>query len=63
MIDDQKVDPSYRDENNSTPLHVAAESGTLEVVKYLTEEKGCDAICRHKSGNTPFNVAALEDHD
>ena len=49
----------FEDENGTTPLHLASQFGTLEIVKFLTDEKHCDPLSRDKSGNTPLHWAAV----
>ena len=46
LIDEQCVDPSCRDEDGNTPLHIAALHGQLEVVRYLIAEKRCNSMCK-----------------
>ena len=42
-MDKQPVDPAYASgDNRCSPLLIACSAGQLEVVKFLTEEKGCD---------------------
>ena len=42
LIRDHKADINARDDNNNTPLHVAALHGKKEVALYLINEVGCD---------------------
>ena len=59
--------PSYNlgeiiDENFRTPLHSAALGGSLEVIKYLHDNKLCDVSARDNIGKTPLHyVAGLKD--
>ena len=48
-----------QDGNRSLPLHIAAQHGAVEVVKYLVEEQGCDVHYRNIVGNTPLHTAAF----
>lgn len=53
--------PDLADEELSTPLHLAAEEGYLEVVKCLVEEgKATCADAADSDGNTPLLLAAKE---
>lgn len=45
-----------RDKNDFTPLHKAAYSGKLDVVKFLVE-KGADVNVKDKYGVTPLKMA------
>lgn len=58
FIDDLEIAPICEDEDGDTPLHIAAEVGSLELVEYLME-KGCDAACRNEKADTPLHAAAL----
>jgi ankyrin repeat protein len=42
----------------NTPLHSAAKSGNLDLVKYLIEEKGADFNAPDNDGETPLHSAA-----
>lgn len=45
------------------PIHIAAEQGDLELVKYLVQELGCDLnLERGKDGCTPIMVAIKHGH-
>ena len=57
LIDDQKVDPSCRDEDDDTPLHIACVTGQLSVVRLLVEYYLCDPGLRDKWGDTPLDIA------
>ena len=58
QIEKLQITPSHQDEDSITPLHLASQSGTLETVRFLTDEKHCDPLCRNKSG-TSLHSAAL----
>ena len=42
LIDEQGCNPSCLDENKYTPLHHAAMTGHIDIVKFFTVEKYCD---------------------
>jgi len=46
------------DDDGNIPLHLAAESGELNLVKYFIEEKGADSNSSNRNGNTPLHNAA-----
>ena len=56
VIDEQGCNPSCLNEYKYTPLHCAAMSGSMNVVKFLTVKKRCDPMCRQ---TTPLHRAAL----
>lgn len=57
-----KADPNVRDETESTPLHVAARSGSLDITQMLVASKA-DVNATNKSGQTPLQCAAMGGHD
>ena len=59
VIDEQGCNPSCLDEYKYTPLHCAAMSRSMNVVKFLTVEKCCDPMCRDYTQTTPLHRAAL----
>ena len=46
LIEEQNTDPSCHDENKTTPLHIAAVNGRLDIVKYLTLDENCNPLDR-----------------
>ena len=50
-----------RDHRKRTPLHVAAEEGEKEVVKFLLSKKA-EAIIADLDGNAPVDLAAKKQH-
>ena len=62
LVEDVKVDSSCRDENDATPLHIAAFCGHLSVVKVLVEDYLCDPGVRAKNGQTPADWAQSKGH-
>ena len=52
------VDINARNDNDETPLHVAARKGQLEVVKALIQ-KQANMDAKERGGNTPFHWAVL----
>lgn len=41
----------------NTPLHIAAKSGNIKIVKILTNNKKCNIDKRNKNGETPLRMA------
>ena len=54
------MNPLDRDINDDTLLHFAARWGSLQVLKYLTEDVGCNPATRGFNGSTALHAAALE---
>jgi ankyrin repeat protein len=52
------ISTEIRDDRGWTPLHVAASSGRLEVVKFLVKEAGADVEAKGNGQMTPLLVAA-----
>ncbi|XP_076300828.1 uncharacterized protein LOC143219007 isoform X2 [Lasioglossum baleicum] len=50
-----------KNNDGQTPLHYAAKSDKLEVVKYLIEEKGANVNVKDNDGQTPLHSAAKSD--
>ena len=50
-------DPSVKDDKGSTPLHVAAFSGSLDILMYLIEERKCSPGCPGQWGRSPLHNA------
>jgi ankyrin repeat protein len=55
------VNDSKNSETNETELHIAAESGQLEMLKWLVSE-GCDVHYVDKKGNNALYKATLNGH-
>ena len=53
-------DVNHQDNDGNTALHIACETCTLEVVKYLVEERKCKQTLQNKDGRLPFHVACYE---
>ena len=51
----------WKDNDEWTPLHLAARYGHKEIVEYLVE-KGADVNAKDKEGWTPLHFAAQEGH-
>jgi len=60
LLIEKGADFKSPDKNGKTPLHCAAEGGSLEVVKHLIDVKGVDCNVKSNNGNTPLHVAAWE---
>ena len=52
LIHDYNADITARDDENNTPLHVAALNGNKEVALFLIKEFGCDINIRDPLGRT-----------
>lgn len=52
---------SAKNQNGDSPLHLAAENGHLEIVKFLIE-KGADVLDRNNSGRVALHQAAIKGH-
>ena len=61
LVEERHVDPdSCRDgEDKDTPLHCASYDGHLDIVRYLVEERNCNAQCRGNNGDIPLHRAAV----
>ena len=63
FISDQNCDPNISGgQCGQTPLHTAAECGHLHIVKYLTDEQGCNPSCLNDLKHTPLHFAAWNGH-
>ncbi|KAN0094796.1 Ankyrin repeat-containing domain protein [Tylopilus felleus] len=66
ILIDAGYKPSLRNASGETPMHIAARSGQLSVMKYLLSQNsvkilldaGCDAHSRNIRGETPVHLAA-----
>ena len=58
LVNEQGLDPSCTDNEGSTPLHHIK---SVEIAKFLIEEKQCFAILRDKSKDTPLFAAFKND--
>ena len=45
-------------QNDETPLLIACQSGNLELVKYLIEDRKVDPFCYDAAHNSPLHIAA-----
>ena len=57
---DNGAKPDIADEDGNTPLHCAAERGTVEVAKFLMS-LGAQPYARNNEGLVPYEVAPRED--
>ena len=51
LVNEQGLDPSCTDNDGSTPLHLVE---SVEIAKFLVEEKQCNANLKDVSNNTPL---------
>lgn len=56
------ADIALRDGCGDTVLTSAARSGSIELIRYLVEEKGCDIQARNRFGWTPLYCSVLDNH-
>ena len=57
LVEKHGCDPSVKDDKGSTPLHVAAFSGSLDILMYLIEERKCSPGCPGQWGRSPLHNA------
>ena len=57
LITKCRCDPMYKDNNGRTPLHFAAQYGSLNVMKYLITECNCDSMVTSNYGSTCLHYA------
>ena len=57
LVETMKCDINHRNMYNDTPLHVAANKGRLDIVKYLITSQHCDPACKGK--HTPLHSACF----
>ncbi|MFH1831407.1 MAG: ankyrin repeat domain-containing protein [bacterium] len=56
FVNEKKMDVNEKNQGKYTPLHLAAENGYLDIVKFLIE-KGASINEKDNSGNTPLHKA------
>jgi len=61
IIEKKPDQASAKDNRNCTPIHFAADSGQLEVIKYLLS-KGAELSVKDVDGDTPLNWAVYSGH-
>jgi ankyrin repeat protein len=57
LLIERGMDVTTKDENLSTPLHLASSSGVPEIVRLLIES-GADVTDKDGSGRTPLHLAS-----
>jgi ankyrin repeat protein len=57
-----KADANILDNDEKTPLHIAAESGRTSVVEHLIDKFGASIRARTRDGSTMLHVAAFSGH-
>ena len=50
-------DVNRQDEAGNTPLHMAFQNGSTDIVQYLVEEKKCDVNVANNKGELPLHLA------
>lgn len=63
LIEKHACDPSEKDKEGNTPLHVSAFSGHLDILVYFIEEKNCNPECPGKQNRTPLYYACTKSLD
>ena len=61
LVEEGKADVDKVNDNNQTPINVAADGGRLEVVQFLLS-KGADCTIKDKWGDTPLESARGQGH-
>lgn len=56
------ADVNATDNNEWTPLHLAAQNGHVEAVYFLGEELGADVNAKDRNERTPLHLAAKYGH-
>ena len=56
------ADPNAPDVNGDTPLHLAAEAGSLATVRMFLDAGG-NPLAENAKGQTPLDLAVAEGHD
>ena len=59
LITKCNCDPMCKDSDGWTPLHYAAQFGTLNVIKYLITECNCDPMLTTNNGSTCLHLALI----
>ena len=60
LVESYQCDPEVKTTGRYSgvrPLHFASVAGHLDVVRYLVAERGCDAECVERDGETPLHWA------
>ena len=57
LVEKHGCDPSGKDDDGDTPLHLAASSGKLDISMYLIEERKCSSGCPGQRGRSPLHYA------
>tara|TARA_B100000900_G_scaffold61969_1_gene47423 strand:+ start:753 stop:983 length:231 start_codon:yes stop_codon:yes gene_type:complete len=52
------MDPNVTDDYGNTPLHLAAESGIFEIVRWLCEKRRAAITVVNNDGETPLSIAS-----
>ena len=56
-----RSDVNRQDEAGSTPLHIACQNGSIDIVRYLIEERKCDFNVANNKGELPLHLACKLD--
>ena len=59
LIEKHYCDPTSKDDNEATSLHITARKGQLSVLQYFIDTLKCSPICYDLADNTPIHVAAI----
>ena len=53
MSSQKDLDINCKDNARNTPLHMACQSGNVELVQFLTQDKHCDQTVLNEKGQLP----------
>ena len=59
LVEHHGCDPSCKDDEGITPLHLACQEGHLDIVSYLITEAHCDLNCTSQDGMTCLHAASI----
>ena len=54
---EQKCDTGPKDSFQNTPLHLPAQQGNTEIVRFLVQECQCDLTLRNHNNSAPLHLA------
>ena len=63
MVENYACGANEKDNAGWTVLHSAAETGNVELIRFLVERLGADPAAKDEWGRTPFSVAHFRSRD